>query len=57
VTVLVQRGTLKMTDAVVAGSHWGRVRAMSDYRGQRMKEALPGQPVEPTRSPSCPSSR
>jgi translation initiation factor IF-2 len=46
VTVLVQRGTLKMTDAVVAGSHWGRVRAMSDYRGQRMKEALPGQPVE-----------
>jgi translation initiation factor IF-2 len=46
VTVLVQRGTLKMTDAVVAGSHWGRVRAMSDYRGQRMKEAKPGQPVE-----------
>jgi translation initiation factor IF-2 len=46
VTVLVQRGTLKITDAVVAGSHWGRVRAMSDYLGKRQKEAKPGQPVE-----------
>jgi translation initiation factor IF-2 len=46
VTVLVQRGTLKMTDALVAGSAWGRVRAMHDYRGQKMKDALPGQPVE-----------
>ena len=46
VTVLVQRGTLRTTDAVVAGSHWGRVRAMHDYRGQKMKEAQPGQPVE-----------
>jgi translation initiation factor IF-2 len=46
VTVLVQRGTLNMTDAVVAGSAWGRVRAMHDYRGQRIKSAGPGQPVE-----------
>jgi translation initiation factor IF-2 len=46
VTVLVQRGTLKTTDALVAGSHWGRVRAMHDYRGQKMEEARPGQPVE-----------
>jgi translation initiation factor IF-2 len=46
VTVLVQRGTLRTTDAIVAGSHWGRVRAMHDYRGQKMKEAQPGQPVE-----------
>jgi translation initiation factor IF-2 len=46
VTVLVQRGTLKVGDALVAGAHWGRVRAMHDYRGQKMKVAEPGDPVE-----------
>ena len=46
VTVLVQRGTLRTTDALVAGASWGRVRAMHDYRGERVKEALPGEPVE-----------
>ena len=46
VTVLVQRGTLKIGDAVVAGAHWGRVRAMSDYTGKRVKTALPAEPVE-----------
>src|SRR5439155_16758044 len=46
VTVLIQRGTLHVGDAVVAGSHWGRVRAMSDFKGERMKEAKPGDPVE-----------
>jgi translation initiation factor IF-2 len=46
VTVLVQRGTLKVGDALVAGAHWGRVRAMSDYTGKRVKEALPAEPVE-----------
>jgi translation initiation factor IF-2 len=46
VTVLVQRGTLKATDALVAGAHWGRVRAMHDYRGQKLKVAEPGDPVE-----------
>jgi translation initiation factor IF-2 len=46
VTILIQRGTLKVGDALVAGAHWGRVRAMHDYRGQRMKEAEPGDPVE-----------
>ena len=46
VTVLVQRGTLRIGDALVAGAHWGRVRAMQDYRGQRVKEARPGDPVE-----------
>jgi translation initiation factor IF-2 len=46
VTVLVQRGTLKVSDALVAGAHWGRVRAMQDYRGKRLKTAEPGDPVE-----------
>ncbi|HKN94837.1 MAG TPA: translation initiation factor IF-2, partial [Thermoleophilaceae bacterium] len=46
VTLLVQRGTLKVGDALVAGAHWARVRAMNDYRGERMKQALPGDPVE-----------
>jgi len=46
VSVLIQRGTLKIGDALLAGAHWGRVRAMSDYRGTRQSEARPGEPVE-----------
>jgi translation initiation factor IF-2 len=46
VTVLVQRGTMKVGDALVAGAHWGRVRAMHDYVGNRVKEAGPSDPVE-----------
>ncbi len=46
VTVLVQRGTLKIGDAVVAGAHWGRVRAMNDYLGERVPLAGPSEPVE-----------
>ena len=46
VTVLVQRGTMHVGDAVVAGAHWGRVRAMHDYMGNRVKEAGPSEPVE-----------
>ena len=46
VTVLVQRGTLKVGDALVAGAHWGRVRAMQDYMGNRVKTAVPAEPVE-----------
>ena len=45
-TILVQRGTLKVGDNVVAGAHWGRVRAMHDYKGDKVKKALPGEPVE-----------
>ncbi len=46
VTVLIDRGTLIVGDALVAGAHWGRVRAMNDYKGSRVAEALPGEPVE-----------
>jgi translation initiation factor IF-2 len=44
--MLVQRGTLEVGDNVVAGPEWGRVRAMVDYRGERLQEAIPGDPVE-----------
>jgi translation initiation factor IF-2 len=46
VTILVQRGTLKVGDAIVAGSTWGRVRAMHDFTGKRIESAGPGDPVE-----------
>ncbi|HET6184352.1 MAG TPA: translation initiation factor IF-2 [Acetobacteraceae bacterium] len=45
-TVLVQRGTLKQGDIVVAGAEWGRVRAMLDDKGRQMKEAGPSVPAE-----------
>ena len=46
VTVLVQRGTMHVGDAVVAGSQWGKVRAMQDHTGARVESAGPGDPVE-----------
>jgi translation initiation factor IF-2 len=46
VSVLIQRGTLQVSDALVAGAHFGRVRAMHDFIGARVKRATPGQPVE-----------
>jgi translation initiation factor IF-2 len=46
VTVLIQRGTLRVGDALWAGAHFGRVRAMHDFIGTRVKRATPGQPVE-----------
>jgi translation initiation factor IF-2 len=46
VTVLVQRGTLKVGDSLVAGPQWGRVRAMQDFTGERVEAAAPGMPVE-----------
>jgi translation initiation factor IF-2 len=45
-TMLIQRGTLRVGDAVVAGDAWGRVRALYDFRGEKVKEAIPGDPVE-----------
>jgi translation initiation factor IF-2 len=46
VTILVQRGTLRVGDSLVAGPQWGRVRAMADFTGKRVEEAVPGMPVE-----------
>ncbi len=46
VSILIQRGTLQVGDSLVAGAHFGRVRAMHDFTGARMKTAAPGDPVE-----------
>jgi translation initiation factor IF-2 len=45
-TMLVHRGTLRVGDAIVAGDAWGRVRALYDFRGERLQSAGPGDPVE-----------
>jgi len=45
-TVLVQAGTLRTGDVLVVGDTWGRVKAMFDERGRRIKEARPGEPAE-----------
>ena len=44
--MLVHRGTLRVGDAIVAGDAWGKVRALYDYKGEKVKEAKPGDPVE-----------
>jgi translation initiation factor IF-2 len=45
-TMLVHRGTLRVGDAIVAGDAWGKVRALHNYRGEKVREAGPGDPVE-----------
>jgi len=45
-TILVQTGTLKLGDSVVVGPTYGRLKAMLDYRGQKLTEAGPSTPVE-----------
>jgi translation initiation factor IF-2 len=45
-TVLIQSGTLNMRDVVVAGASWGRLKAMFDDRGKRVRRAEPSTPVE-----------
>ncbi|SMB95801.1 bacterial translation initiation factor 2 (bIF-2) [Hymenobacter roseosalivarius DSM 11622] len=45
-TVLVQTGTLHVGDVVLAGPHYGRVKAMTDHRGKKMKSAGPATPVQ-----------
>ncbi len=46
VSLLVQQGTLKIGDFVVAGEHWGKIKAMSDAEGARRSEAGPGSAVQ-----------
>ena len=45
-TVLVQSGTLRLGETVLVGATWGRIRAMTDYRGNRIAAAGPSMPVE-----------
>jgi translation initiation factor IF-2 len=45
-TMLVQRGTLRVGDAIVAGDAYGRVKALFDYKGERREMAAPGDPIE-----------
>ncbi|NIJ54945.1 translation initiation factor IF-2 [Dyadobacter arcticus] len=45
-TILVQTGTLKLGDVVLAGAHFGKVKAMTDYLGKKLKTAGPSMPVQ-----------
>ncbi len=45
-TVIVQSGTLRVGDTIVAGPAWGKVRALIDEHGDQVKEALPSMPVQ-----------
>ena len=45
-TVLVQAGTMKVGDVILAGSHYGRVKAMSDHLGRRLQKVGPSTPVQ-----------
>src|SRR3954469_22458031 len=45
-TMLVHRGTLNVGDAIVAGDAWGKVRALHDFRGEKVLSAGPGDPIE-----------
>src|SRR3989440_2116211 len=44
-TMLIHRGTLAVGDAIVAGDAWGKVRALYNFRGEKVNEARPGDPV------------
>ena len=45
-TVMVQEGTLKTGDVMLVGMHYGKIKAMFDYRGSQIKEAKPSTPVQ-----------
>ena len=55
-TILVQTGTLKVGDIVLVGAHYGRIRAMTDALGKRLKEAGPSTPVQILGLPGAPQA-
>lgn len=55
-TVLVENGTLKQGDIMLVGAHYGRIRAMTNDRGERIKEAGPAQPVQILGLPGAPQA-
>lgn len=55
-TVLVENGTLRQGDIMLVGAHYGRIRAMTDDRGERIKEAGPSQPVQILGLPGAPQA-
>jgi len=55
-TLLVQRGTLKQGDLVLAGTHYGRARALSDENGRPVKSVGPSMPVEILGLPEAPNA-
>ena len=55
-TLLVQRGTLKAGDAIVSGTTFGRIRTMTDDKGNSIKKATPSTPIEITGLPEVPEA-
>ncbi|GAB3763456.1 translation initiation factor IF-2 [Spirosoma pomorum] len=55
-TVLVENGTLKQGDIMLVGAHYGRIRAMTNDRGERIKEAGPATPVQILGLPGAPQA-
>ncbi len=55
-TMMVQGGTLAIGDVVLAGSHYGKVKAMFDHRGHRLKEVGPATPVQMLGLPGAPQA-
>jgi translation initiation factor IF-2 len=55
-TIIVQSGTLRLADPVVAGAAWGRVKALLDDNGDNIKEAAPSMPVQVLGFDSVPSA-
>ncbi len=55
-TVLIQKGTLRVGDPILAGSHFGKVKALMNERGSRIKEAGPSTPVQILGFPAAPTA-